>query len=48
MSTLSPEAVNATLGAKTAHNKTATDGGIVVMLTEDVAPELRSQLKRGH
>ena len=46
MYTLSPEAVSATLGEKTAHNNTATDGSIVVMLVQDVPAALRDQLKR--
>jgi len=46
MYTLSPEAVSATLGAKTAHNNTATDGSIVVVLLQDVPAELRGQLTR--
>ena len=46
MYTLSPEAVSATLGEKTAHNNVSTDGSIVVLLVQDVPPELRSQLKR--
>ena len=46
MYTLSPEAVNATLGDKTAHNNRATDGSIVVMLLQDVPADLRGQLTR--
>ena len=46
MYTLSPEAVNATLGDKTAHNNTAKDGSIVVMLIQDVPAQLRGQLTR--
>ena len=46
MYTLSPEAVNATLGDKTAHNNRATDGSIVVMLLQDVPAAARSQLTR--
>lgn len=46
MYTLSPEAVNASLGDKTAHNNHATDGSIVVMLLQDVPADLRSQLIR--
>ncbi len=46
MYTLSPEAVSATLGDKSAHNNTATDGSIVVMLVQDVPAPLRAQLTR--
>jgi hypothetical protein len=46
MYTLSPEAVSATLGEQTAHNNTATDGRIVVMLVQDVPAAARGQLTR--
>ncbi len=46
MYTLSPEAVTAALGDKTAHNNRATDGSIVVMLLQDVPADLRGQLTR--
>ena len=46
MYTLSPEAVNATMGQQAAHNNTATDGRIVVMLLQDVPAALRDKLTR--
>ena len=47
MYTLSPEAVSATLaGQQTAHNNTATDGRIVVVLLQDVPASVRDQLTR--
>lgn len=46
MYTLSPDAVNSTLGTKTAHNNTAKDGSIAVMLLQDVPKELRGQMTR--
>jgi hypothetical protein len=45
MYTLSPEAVAGTLAtAKPAHNNTAKDGSIAIMLIEDVPAALRSQM----
>lgn len=44
MYTLSPQAINSTLGAEAAHNNTATDGSISVVLLEDVPLALRSQM----
>jgi hypothetical protein len=45
MYTLSPEAVAGSLAtAKSAHNNTARDGSIAVMLIEDVPAALRSQM----
>lgn len=46
MYNLSPENINAALPAKTAHNNTATNGGIAIMLIEDVPAELRSKMVR--
>jgi len=46
MYTLSPENINASLSGKTAHNNTATDGGIAIMLIEDVPADLRSKMQR--
>jgi hypothetical protein len=47
MYTLSPEAVSATLGGQqAAHNNTATDGRIVVVLLQDVPTAVRDQLTR--
>lgn len=47
MYTLSPDAVNSTLDSKpTAHNNTARDGSISVVLLEDVPAQLRSKLVR--
>lgn len=44
MYTLSPEAVSASLSTSTAHNNTATDGSISIVLLEDVPSELRNQM----
>ncbi len=46
MYTLSPEAVATSLGTKTAHNNSARDGTIAVMLLQDVPAELRGQMTR--
>lgn len=46
MYNLSPENITSTLPAKTSHNNTATDGGIAIMLLENVPPELRGKMKR--
>jgi hypothetical protein len=46
MYTLSPETVSATLGTKTAHNNTGTDGSVAVLLIQDVPAELRGQMTR--
>jgi hypothetical protein len=46
MYNLSPETIDAPLPAKTSHNNTATDGGISIMLIDDVPPELRSKMTR--
>ena len=45
MYTLSPEAVAGNLAtAKSAHNNTAKDGSIAIVLIEDVPAALRSQM----
>ena len=48
MYSLSPESINPTLSAATtaSHNNTATDGGITIMLIEDIPVELRSKMER--
>ncbi len=47
MYTLSPDAVNSTLeGKPTAHNNSARDGSISVVLLEDVPQDLRSKMVR--
>lgn len=46
MYTLSPETINASLSTKTAHNNIATNGGITVMLIEDVPADLRGKMQR--
>jgi hypothetical protein len=46
MYTLSPGQITATLGEKAAHNNSATDGSISIVLIQDVPPTLRNQMKR--
>lgn len=46
MYNLSPENINSSLPAATAHNNTALNGGIAIMLIEDVPAELRSKMVR--
>lgn len=46
MYSLSPEAVSATLNAKSAHNNRATDGSISIVLLQDVPQDLRGQMQR--
>jgi len=46
MYTLSPEQITSTLGEKVAHNNTATDGSISIVLLQDVPPSLRGQMKK--
>lgn len=46
MYNLSPESISSTLPAQTAHNNTATNGGIAIMLIEDVPAELRGKMVR--
>jgi len=46
MYSLSPENITSTLTAKTTHNNKATDGGIAIMLIDDVPPELRGKMKQ--
>lgn len=48
MYTLSPEAVAATLGTNAAHNNTATDGSIAIVLLQDVPNSLRQQMVQVH
>lgn len=47
MYNLSPESINSTLAAsaKTSHNNTATNGGIAIMLIEDVPASLRGKMQ---
>ncbi|MEK8035016.1 hypothetical protein AACH06_29725 [Ideonella sp. DXS29W] len=44
MYTLSPEAVAASLSTVAAHNNTATDGSIAIVLLQDVPDSLRNQM----
>lgn len=46
MYNLSPENITATLGEDTAHNNSATDGSISIVLIEDVPAELRSKMTK--
>jgi hypothetical protein len=46
MYSLSPDAINSSLSAKKAHNNMSKDGGISVVLIEDVPVELREKMKR--
>jgi hypothetical protein len=46
MYTLSPEQITSTLGEKTAHNNSANDGSISVMLIQDVPSSIRNQMTR--
>ncbi|WP_303288883.1 hypothetical protein [Marinobacter sp. SS8-8] len=46
MYTLSPEQITSTLSEKVAHNNTATDGSISIVLLQDVPPSLRSKMKK--
>lgn len=46
MYTLSPDSIASTLTGKSAHNNTATDGSISIMLIEDVPQALRSKMKK--
>jgi hypothetical protein len=46
MFTLSPENVSANLSSKSAHNNSASDGSIAIMLIEDVPAELRAKMQR--
>jgi hypothetical protein len=46
MYNLSPENISSALANKTAHNNTATDGSIAIMLLQDVPVELRSKITR--
>lgn len=48
MYNLTPENIATTLSSKTAHNNTASDGSIAIMLIEDVPVELRGKMKRIH
>lgn len=44
MYTLSPDAVSASLSSTVAHNNTATDGSIAIVLLQDVPSSLLSQM----
>lgn len=44
MYNLSPETINATLPTKAAHNNSASNGGIAIMLIQDVPAELRGKM----
>ena len=44
MYTLSPEAIDASMSNKSAHNNKATDGSITIVLLEDVPIELRKKM----
>ncbi len=46
MYTLTPEQVSTNLNGKTAHNNTATDGSISIVLLQDVPQSLRGEMKR--
>lgn len=46
MYTLSPENISASLPAGSAHNNTAKDGSIAVLLLQDVPAELRDKMQR--
>jgi len=46
MYTLSPEQIAATLGKKVAHNNSATDGSISIVLIQDVPVSLHHEMKR--
>lgn len=46
MYTLSPEVVNSSLPAKTAHNNKVTDGSISIVLLQDVPQDLRGKMQR--
>lgn len=46
MYTLSPEKITSTLGEKTAHNNSAKNGGISIVLLEDVPASLREEMKK--
>ena len=46
MYTLSPEQITTALGEKVAHNNSATDGSISIVLLQDVPSSLRNQMKK--
>jgi hypothetical protein len=46
MYTLSPEQISSSLGAQAAHNNTATDGSISIVLIQDVPLSLLDKMKR--
>jgi hypothetical protein len=48
MYTLTPEAVNASLPGKTAHNNTGRNGDISIVLLQDVPESLRGKMQRIH
>jgi hypothetical protein len=43
---LSPQNINASMSATAAHNNTATDGSIAIMLLEDVPADLIAKMER--
>jgi len=46
MYTLSPEQISSSLGEKIAHNNSAKDGSITIVLVQDVPSSLRHKMKR--
>jgi len=46
MYNLTPDKINASLGERSAHNNTATDGSITIVLLEDVPKHLRDKMVR--
>ena len=48
MYTLSPDQITSTLSSESAHNNSATDGSIAVMLVQDVPMSLRRKMIRVH
>lgn len=48
MYTLTPDAVNASLPGKTAHNNTGRNGDISIVLLQDVPGELRDKMQQIH
>jgi uncharacterized membrane protein len=46
MYTFSPEAVNGALTTKSAHNNSATDGSISIVLLQDVPSNLRDKMQK--
>jgi hypothetical protein len=48
MYTLSPDVLSPTLGTKKAHNNTAVDGSVAIMLIQDVPMDFRGKMTRVH